>query len=132
VSQGIGSGTSGSAWERKIEHVTEGMMVVDASGDEVGKVEYVQMGDPEAATTEGNELPEPGLIGSIGQAIFGDEREPDVPEPKRSQLLRYGFLKVDGAGLTDADRYVRGDMVAGVSGDTVTLRVAKDQLTAEA
>jgi hypothetical protein len=63
--------------------------------------------------------------------VFGDEREPDVPGPLRAQLLRYGFVKVDGPGLTDTDRYVRSDRIASVSGDTVTLSVSKDRLAEE-
>ena len=114
-----------------IELVRDGMTVVDVAGEEVGEVEYVQMGDPQAATTEGNEQGEPGLLGNVANAVFGDEREPDVPGPLRAQLLRYGFVKVDGPGLTDTDRYVRSDRIASVSGDTVTLSVSKDRLVTE-
>ncbi len=49
------------------------------------------------------------------------EREPDVPEPLRSQLLRTGFIKVDGSGLADADRYIGADRISEVSGATVRL-----------
>lgn len=114
-----------------IEQVREDMKVIDSAGQEVGEVEYVQMGDPEAATTQGNELDEPGLIGRLGVALAGDEREPDIAEPKRSQLLRYGFIKIDGPGLMDTDRYVRSDRIASVAGDTVRLMVTKDQLPKE-
>jgi hypothetical protein len=114
-----------------IELVHEGMTVVDASGDKIGDVEYVQMGDPAAATTEGNDLDEPGLLGNVAEVFVGDEREPDVQEPLRSQLQRIGFVKVDGPGLTDTDRHVRADLVASVAGDTVTLTVSKGQLPRE-
>jgi hypothetical protein len=131
VSEDVGWSAQGGSGAGQIAQVTDGMTVVDSAGEKVGDVEYVQMGDPQAATTRGNEPDEPGLIGQVGMAILGDEREPDVPEPKRSQLLRYGFIKVDGPGLTDADRYVRSDRIAGVSGDTVTLTVPKDELPTE-
>lgn len=114
-----------------IELVTTGMTVVDLAGEKVGQVEYVQMGDPRAVTTEGNQLDDPGLIGQLGMAVAGDEREPDVPEPKRSQLLRCGFIKVDGPGITDTDRYVRSDLLGALSGDTVTLSVTRDRLPTE-
>ncbi len=117
---------------RSMEHIQEGMTVVDLAGEKVGKVEYVQFGDPQAVTTEGNEPGRPaGLIGEAAMAVFGDEREPDVEEPLRSQLLRYGFIKVDGPGLTDKDRYVRADLIGNVSDDIVTLKVSKDQLPRE-
>ncbi len=120
----------GSSSGSMIERVTEGMTVVDAAGDKVGSVEYVQMGDPQAVTAEGNEpnVGKPGLLGSLSGAIGSDETEPDVPDPARSTLRRYGFLKVDGPGLTGTDRYVRSDLIGSVADDTVTLRVNKDQL----
>ena len=109
--------------------VRNGMTVVDVTGEEVGTVEHVKLGDPAAVTAHGS-TPAPADLGSIlVAAVVGSE--PDVPEPKHSQLLRYGFVKVDGSGLTDADRYVRGDKVLGVSGDTVWLKVRKDQLLVE-
>jgi Uncharacterized protein conserved in bacteria (DUF2171) len=114
-----------------IEHVREGMEVIDRDGKEIGKVEYIKMGDPQAATTAGSEHEAGGLVGKIAQTVFSDETEPDVPEPKRAQLVRYGFLKVDGAGLFGADRYVRADRIANVSDDRVILSVGKDELPRE-
>lgn len=114
-----------------IEAVQEGMTVVDRAGERVGKVALLQMGDPQAVTTEGNDLPEPGLLGQLGMALVGDEREPDVPEPERSRLLRMGFIKIDGPGLADQDRYVTSDQIAGVTGTTVNLTVLRRQLLRE-
>jgi len=114
-----------------LERVQEGMRVVDASGEDVGKVQYVQMGDPEAATTAGNDRPRTDLLGAVGEAILPDEAEPDVPEPVRSNLRRTGYLKIDGHGLIDTDRYVPSDRVGDVSGDVVRLTVRKDQLAKE-
>jgi hypothetical protein len=114
-----------------IEMVREGMMVVDSTGDKVGKVEGLKMGDPEAATEKGNELQDPGFLGNVAEAIFGDEREPDVPGPARARLLRTGYIKVDDGFLIETDRYVPADMIASVDGDTVHLRVPKDQLIKE-
>jgi hypothetical protein len=113
-----------------IEHVTEGMRVLDASGEELGKVEFMRMGDP-GAVTVGADMPrEGGIIRDLGEA-FGGEGEPDVPEPLRSRFLRTGFIKVDGKGWIDTDRYVSAEHIAGVSGDTVTLTLLKDQILAE-
>ncbi len=113
-----------------LAHVRNGMRVVDSTGEEVGTVEFVKMGDPRAATARGST--DPGGTSIVGMALdaaFGDE--PDLPEAKRSQLLRYGYIKVDGSGLGDTDDYVQGDKVADVSGDTVWLTVRKEQLLAE-
>ena len=114
-----------------IELVKDGMEVVDAAGEKVGKVEYLKMGDPQAVTTAGEEHEAGGLIGRVAQTVFPDETEPDVPQPLRAQLMRNGFIKVDGPGLLDTDRYVRADLIESVSGDRVILRVRKDQLPRE-
>ena len=102
-----------------IEMVQNGMHVFDSTGRDVGEVEYVQFGDPEAMTTRGNEASAEGLIGGIVASVKGSE--PDVPQPIKDRLLRWGFVKIDGPGLTDTDRYVRADRIVGVDGDRVVL-----------
>jgi len=94
-----------------------GMIVVDANGKEVGPVEYLELG-------YGDEVPDDSLpdVFRSGVAALNDRAgEPQLPEPVRTQFRQYGFLKVDGPGLTDTDRYVRGDWVASVSGDRIIL-----------
>lgn len=114
-----------------IEMVREGMTVVDSTGEKVGKVEGLKMGDPGTVTEAGNELRDTGLLGDIAEAFVGDEREPDVPGPVRARLLRSGYIKVDGGFLIETDRYVPADRIASVSDDTVHLTVPKDQLIKE-
>ena len=78
-----------------IERVQEGMRVIDANGDDIGYVQHLKMGDPEAVTTAGNE---PTV--SAGYVPLSDDAdEPQVPEPIRSDLLRVGYIKVDGPNL---------------------------------
>ncbi len=115
----------------KMEMVRDGMKVVDADGKDVGKVEFVKMGDPGAVTEQGNELQDTGLLGNIAEALAGDEREPDVPAPARAKLLRTGYVKIDGGFFFGTDRYVSPDKIANVQGDTVYLRALKDQLVKE-
>ena len=104
-----------------IERVQEGMKVVDRAGRKLGKVEDLKMGDPDARTTQGEgRLFE--TVPPLGLAL--DRREPDVPEPLHSELLRVGYLKVDGPGIFDADRYVPADRIVAVGGDTVTVAEA--------
>ena len=114
-----------------IEMVRDGMKVMDSEGKNIGTVEFVKMGDPGAATEQGNELPDTGLLGDVAQAVGGDEREPDVPGPMRARLLRSGYLKIDGGFFFGTDRYVSPDQIASVMGDTVHLRAMKDQLVKE-
>jgi hypothetical protein len=114
-----------------MSRVHEGMHVVDASGEDVGHVEMVRMGDPEAYTTEGNvERPRESPLELVAEAI-GAETEPDVPEPMRSRLIRSGYLKLDSKNLLEADRYVPGTLVRDVADDRVILSVRKDDLVKE-
>ena len=112
-----------------IELVQNGMHVFDSTGRDCGAVEYVQMGDPEALTTRGNEASADGFVGGLVASVAGSE--PDVPQPLKDRLLRTGFVKVDGPGLADTDRYVRADRIVGVDGEKVMLSCAWDQLALE-
>jgi hypothetical protein len=124
--ESAGSLVGDSAANEIINQVHHGMRVVDASGEEIGNVEDIKLGDPRAATVSPASQPDPGLIA----AFFGGV-EPDVPEPLRSRLLRFGYVKVDGKGWIDTDRYITADKIASVTGDTVTLTVDKDRLLEE-
>jgi hypothetical protein len=95
-----------------IEKVFEGMRVVDVNGDEVGKVELVKMGDPEAVTIQGQD----------------EDLMPQVPHPFAERLLRVGFLRVDRKGILARDAYVAAPEIDRVEGDIVYLNVPKDML----
>ncbi len=110
--------------------VQTGMHVVDASGEDVGKVDQVHMGDADAVTTAGNEERNPTLLDRFAESL-GAEAEPDVPEPLRSRLVREGYLKLDSSRLLDADRYVPADYVRGVSDGRVQLSVRREELVRE-
>jgi hypothetical protein len=100
------------------------MEVFDVDGKPVGRVAYVQLSDQDVVTTEGE--------GPLVISTFDDE-EPDVPEPMRSQLIRNGFVKIDGPGpeLLDTDYYARADWIESVVGNMVTLNVHGDELIKE-
>jgi hypothetical protein len=91
-----------------IRYVREGMKVVDASGKEIGKVEFVKMGDPEAVTTQGEET--------------GSD-EPRIADERRDRFLRVGFVKIDRKGFLRPDAYVPADEIDRVQDDAVHLSV---------
>jgi hypothetical protein len=100
--------------------VCKGMRVVDSSGDELGTVESVKMGDPGVVTEEGQDVDNEnnrGLLGAVVEVFQGDRLPPQVT----AQLLRTGFVKVDGKGLLASDFYVGVDGIDEVSGDVVRL-----------
>lgn len=113
-----------------IKEVWEDMPVVDAAGTEVGRVEFVKMGDEAAATTRGQVAPEGGgILGGLARLFGGGE--PDTPRQAAEHLVRVGFVKVDGDGLADRDLYVAADQIAGVADGRVQLSVSCDDLVAE-
>jgi len=122
--------TSGSAANQLIDQVREGMRVLDATGEEVGTVEYVSMGDPAAVTVGADAPPEGGFLQGLAEA-FGAGTEPAVPEPLRSRLLRAGFIKIDGKGWIDTDRYVMASMITSVASDTVRLNANRNEMPSD-
>ncbi len=108
-----------------IDLVVPGMRVIDATGAELGKVDDIKMGDPAAVTTQGEEYDDGNLLDDIGRAVFGGTA---LPEQIRNNLLRVGYLRVDGRGLFDTDYFVAADQIARVEGDSVHLTLAKDAL----
>ncbi len=112
-----------------IEQVAEGMSVIDNEGESLGKVEVVKMGDPEAVTTQGEELEKGGLFQIVATSIFGAGI--DLPKSLRDKLLRSGYIQIDGPHLLERDRFVAADKIASVSNGIVTLAVSKNQIAQE-
>jgi hypothetical protein len=103
-----------------LERVREGMNVLDPQSGQLGHVTRIHMGDPEAASVEGNE-PTSVLGGSWATDLDGLG---DLPGELRGDLRRAGFLEVDGPGLEGVARLVPGDRIADVLGETVFLHPA--------
>ena len=118
----------GAGAQGPIAEVREGMRVVDADGEEVGSVELVKMGDPVAATSQGQDPGSDNTLMSNIASAFGRDNEPDLPASTAERLLRTGFVRIDSKGLFARDVYVSADGVARVEGETVHLTVPKGQL----
>jgi hypothetical protein len=116
--------------------IREGMHVHDASDHHIGSVNFVHFGAASEAQQElgtgptrvtsadDPDMRRDTIIDNIAEAF--DPR--DLPRELQSKLLMSGFVRVDTAGLFASDRFVTPDQIAGVSGDTVTLSVNRDQL----
>jgi hypothetical protein len=100
-----------------ISQVVEGMRVFDAAGKEVGKVEFVKLGDPEAITTLGEET---------------DNGEPRVAGELRDRLQRLGFLKVDRSGFLKSAAYAAADEIDRAQDGAVHLTVTDEEMLKEA
>ncbi len=99
-----------------LEEVREGMRVVDANGAEVGHVKQLRMGDPGAASTEGQTTA--GGWGPL-DAFLG--AEPRVPEEQAERYVRLGYIKVEGKGIVIRDFYAGADQIRDVANRTVQL-----------
>jgi len=105
----------------------EGMRVVDASGKEIGKVDRIKMGDPGAATTQGeamDPMPETSWLGSTVVGTADDSK----PEALRAEMLRQGFIHIDSKGWFSKNRIALANQIAGVEGGAVMLSVAAGDL----
>lgn len=108
--------------------VVEGMRVVDSAGKDIGRVDYVKMGDPQAVTIQGQQTAPDTLVEQLAEAIVGPE--PDLPPSVAARLLRVGYFKINSPGL-GRNRYVAADEVADVTDDSVLLAVTGDRLARE-
>ncbi|UFU05863.1 DUF2171 domain-containing protein [Ruania halotolerans] len=108
-----------------ITEVREGMTVFDSTGEKVGTVREIQMGDPQAATAKGQDSGNTGgIVGSIADAFSTGS----LPDAAKERLARLGFVRVDASGLFAGDRYAASDEVAAVRDDALHLSVPGDQL----
>jgi hypothetical protein len=107
--------------------VREGMRVFEAAGKEIGKVDQVKMGDPAAATTQGQDI-DPAPAASLLGAVLVGAADDAVPEALRAEALRLGFIHIDSKGWFSKNRLALASQVAGVDGDRVLLNVAADEL----
>lgn len=115
-----------------ISQVRPGMRVIDHDGDEVGRVDDVKLGDPQAITPHGQTRDHgESLIGNLAEALGGG-RDPNVPDQLAARLLRTGYIKIDSKGVLARDLYAGPDTIGSVHGDDVILAVPRSQLTAGA
>ncbi|MEU5562843.1 hypothetical protein [Micromonospora musae] len=115
--------------QQTISRITTGMPVIDADGVEIGTVDLVQRGDPNAVTVQAPTA-DPGS--SLDELIESTAvEEPGVPADLAARLLHGGYLKVS-SGLADLGAvYVPADWIATVADGRVRLDVPAADLPAE-
>ncbi len=95
--------------------VREGMKVVDATGEEVGRVRRMKMGDPQAASAEGQDVGDPqGPVNVLLDAVLRPDSGSALPEERADHLLRTGYVEIDRRGLLTGTLHVSADDVAEV------------------
>ncbi len=112
-----------------VSRVTTGMRVVDAAGLDVGTVDLVQRGDPNAVTVQAPTAdPGSSLDELIESAAVG---EPDVPADLAARLLRTGYLKVSTDLVPTGAVYVLADQIATITDGQVLLNALATDLPPE-
>jgi hypothetical protein len=116
--------------ERLPEHIEIGMKVYDSELREIGTIDGLKYPADatapgvEPATVDGTGGEDSTLVDAVAEA-FGRE---DVPEPLRSQLLRDGYVHLDGKGLFASGRYILPEQISRLTADGIQLNVTKDAL----
>ncbi|WP_189049083.1 hypothetical protein [Micromonospora sonchi] len=112
-----------------VSRITTGMRVVDSAGIDVGTVDLVQRGDPNAVTVQAPTA-DPG--GSLDELIESTTTaEPDVPADLAARLLRTGYLKVSTELVATGAVYVPADQIASVTDHEVLLNALTTDLPPE-
>lgn len=120
----------GTKEQTAISRITTAMRVVDATGAEVGTVDLVQRGDPNAVAVQGAPTADPGS--SLDELIESAAvEEPDVPADLAARLLRSGYLKVSTELAPTGAVYVLAEQIAAVSDGQVHLAVTAADLPPE-
>lgn len=104
-----------------LSEVREGMDVFNAEGKKIGTVKAVKMGDPQAATPQG-QTPEQG--GGIVNFLAGAFSTQEIDQERAQRLLRLGYVEVDGTGIGN-NFYEAADAVERVDDDGVHLDVSR-------
>jgi hypothetical protein len=118
---------------RILLQVYEGMAVYDQTGNKIGTVEYVYLGEltePDeefgqeqlASTLESSDG---SLIEDFARAIVLTEQ---VSDTLRERLLCHGFMRINSTGFFSADRYVMPTQIASVADDRIMLCVSREKL----
>ncbi|MET7875769.1 hypothetical protein [Micromonospora profundi] len=109
------------AQQATISRITTGMPVIDVAGTEIGTVDLVQRGDPNAVTVQ-SPTADPGS--SLDELIEATAvEEPDVPADLAARLLHTGYLKVSTESADIGAVYVPADRIAAVTDGRVSLTV---------
>jgi hypothetical protein len=121
-----------------LTRIQEGMAVYDVRDEKIGKVDDIYFG---TVTSEEDQTGTGSITTSTaGRAALKEDRQvsfafggtfddPELEEETiRNRYLRQGYVRVDAAGIFSKDFYVTPDLIEGVTGDAVRLKVARDEI----
>ncbi|GAB3948535.1 hypothetical protein [Micromonospora vulcania] len=119
----------GTDEQTTISRVTTGMPVIDVAGTEVGTVDLVQRGDPNAVTVQASTADPGSSLDELIEATAVEE--PEVPADLAARLLHGGYLKVSTELTRTGAVYVPADRIGSVADGRVLLAVGVADLPPE-
>jgi len=117
----------GSATSGPMGQIKPGMNVEDASGERIGEVTDIRLGDPESIDVRSQG---PGMPSDRYATLMGVDAEPQVPQGLADRMLRLGYIKIDNKRHFRRDNhyYATAEDIESVESDTVHLSKPWDQL----
>lgn len=123
--------------DRVPQRIGEGMPVYDRDGELVGTVDVVYLGGASDEAIERALDPEHAPRTPAGEKVRTAFESEDMPREMRARLMKQGYIRVKGDGITGLRGYLGPEQIEGmftldVEGavqDAVRLRVARDELT---
>lgn len=110
--------------------VSEGMPVYDRDDHEIGTVQLVYFGGASKEAIDRVLRPrEPHSADPhTSEHDWGTFGADDVPAALRARLLRDGYIRIEGPGISGVKCYITPEQIAGVTGTGVRLGASRDEL----
>ncbi|WP_433389188.1 hypothetical protein [Micromonospora sp. KLBMP9576] len=119
----------GTERQATVSGITTGMRVIDVDGTEVGTVDLVQRGDPNAVTVQAPTADPGSSLDELIESTAAEE--PDVPADLAARLLHSGYLKVSTDQARTGAVYVLAEQITAVTDGQVRLDVPARDLPPE-
>jgi ribosomal 30S subunit maturation factor RimM len=112
--------------------ITKGMPVYDRADQLIGKVKLVYYGGACDCAIERASLLTEEAAAAVGvvakketPVTFGSD---EVAPEARERMLRQGYIRIEGLGITGLKRYVMPEQIESVTGYRVRLHASRDEL----
>lgn len=122
--------------ESILDHVKEGMKVYDANNQELGKVDFVYLGETSSEEVAKGNVPQTApaqqngsetLMLWVQKTAGKDELDPVL----QKRLLYYGYAHVDVPGLLAHNRFIMPDQITQVTDKGIVLKATRKELIKE-
>ena len=107
--------------------ISEGMPVFDSADQAVGTVQLVYYGGASDEAIE-RALRLREVVGAAPQSDMGTFSA-DVPPELQARLMRQGYVRIEGPGLTGLSCYITPEQISGLVGGQVVLTTTREVLT---